>query len=116
MVTVQGTGKMKATGVQYEEQSRRPRRAAGYECMDQQEKRKSQVWSRGRRNKRHNPCEIQQPQADHYQGLVKIHTCPCGMQNRRRRILFKVVPEAYYTNPLINLGFAIVGQSSIMST
>lgn len=48
--------------------------------------------------------------------LVKIHTCPCSVQNRRRRILFKVVPEAYYTNPLINLGFAIVGQSSIMST
>lgn len=48
--------------------------------------------------------------------LVKIHTCPCGVQNHRRRTLFKVVPEAYYTKPLINLGFTIVGQSSIVST
>lgn len=29
MVTVQGSGKMKATGVQDEEQSRRPRKATG---------------------------------------------------------------------------------------
>lgn len=50
------------------------------------------------RNKGRNSFKNQQPLADH-QCLVKINTCPCGVQNHRRRILFKVVLEGILHEP-----------------